>query len=59
MDLDRLTLQEAAQISKVVELLGTPIAQEEINSCIRVLDVVRQLYLRQLVLVNEANRQHG
>lgn len=59
MDLDRLSLEQMCQLSKLIELMGKPIHPENIQSCIDILDAALTIYRRHMLQVREANEQHG
>lgn len=59
MELEQLTIFEAIKISKLVDVLGDALSIEELQTAVNVLDVTRQLYLRQLIAAKEWERQHG
>jgi hypothetical protein len=59
MDLDRLNIHQARQLSKVIDLLGTPASADEILSCITVCEACATLYKQEMQVVAEANRRHG
>ena len=59
MDLDRITLTEARQMSKIIDLLGTPETPDELQSVIDVLDATTTLYRKTLAKVREQNARHG
>jgi hypothetical protein len=59
VDLDRLSLQEAAKMSKLIELLGTPVSPDDCEQCINVCEAAATLYRKQLLLSTEATKRHG
>lgn len=58
MDLERLNLRETAQLSKLIELLGTPAAADEMESCIRVCEGAATMYRKELEAVRMMQRNH-
>ena len=59
MDLERLSLDEVRQMSKLIETLGTPAAPDELESKINICDGASTLYRKKLDEARAYNRQHG
>lgn len=59
MDLDRLTLDEIRQMSKLISTLGTPAAPDELQSKMRICEAAAMMYRNALMIANEASRSHG
>jgi hypothetical protein len=59
MDFERLTLDEAVQVSKLVAVLGTPATIDELRSCCDVLEATLTLYRKELAKTMEAARNHA
>jgi hypothetical protein len=59
MDLDRLSLDEIRQMSKLIGLLGTPAAPDELESKIRICEAAATMYRNALIVANELSRAHG
>lgn len=59
MDFERLTIQEAVKISKVIEALGTPATAEDLAACVAVCEAAAFLYRKELLQVSESNQRHA
>lgn len=59
LSINDLDIHEARQLSRVVDVLGTPAAPDELASCIDVLEALVDLYRKELVRANQASRNHG
>ena len=59
MDLERLTLAEVSQMSKLIELLGQPASIDDIKSRCDVLDGALTLYRKELAKAREDSKRHG
>lgn len=59
MDLERLNIDEVRQLSKLIDLLGTPVAIPDMTSCINVLEAATTIYRRTRDILQEASRSHG
>lgn len=59
MDLDRLSLLEVRQMSKLIELLGVPEDIESYGSCLRVLRGLTTKYEQALAELQEKVRAHN
>jgi len=59
MDFDRISIHEAIKLSKVIDVLGTPVSADELQTCITVCDACATLYRKELQAVTENNRRHG
>jgi len=59
MDLERLSLDEIRQMSKLINVLGTPAAPDELTSKMKICEAAASMYRAELVKANELSRQHG
>jgi hypothetical protein len=59
MELDRLTLDEVRQLSKLIDELGTPSAPDELERRINICEAAATIYRRELVAVRSMERNHG
>lgn len=59
MDLERLTLNEIRQMSKLINVLGTPAAPDELQSKMRICEAAATMYRNALVEANDHTRSHG
>jgi hypothetical protein len=59
MDLERLTLDEVRQMSKLINVLGTPAAPDELESKINICDAAATMYRHELVKARESTRSHN
>ncbi len=59
MDLERLNLNELRSISHIIKVLGLPVSEDGLLSCINVLEGALGAYRRELKQVTEANNRHA
>ena len=59
MDLERLTLDEIRQMSKLINVLGTPAAPDELESKLRICEAAATIYRNELMKSRDYSRAHG
>lgn len=58
MDFDRLSLSAAAQLSRIIEVLGHPAAEEDLRDCVNICECAASMYRKALEGVFAANQRH-
>lgn len=59
ISLDQLSLDEIRQMSKLIALLGTPAAPDELQSKVRICEAAATMYINELSKSRELSRAHG
>jgi hypothetical protein len=59
VDFDRLDIQEVSMMSKLIRILGTPAAPDELEKLINVCEGAATMYRKALAASRAASRGHG
>jgi hypothetical protein len=59
MDWERLTIEEMSMMAKLIRILGTPAAPDELEKLINVCDGAATMYRKALAETRQYNRSHG
>jgi hypothetical protein len=59
MDWERLSIEEMSQMSRLIRVLGTPAAPDELEKLINVCDGAATMYRKALAASRAASRGHG